>query len=143
MIRFDNRDDFVEIDLARKEDACLPSLGDGMFTIQVPSSGFTGHTNAWVSADSLRSFCTALVRLEQKRKGEARLEAIMPEELSLAIRSTDSRGHMAVEGVAGGFVFREDSQPWNAWHAVQFGFEFGPSQLATAVREEWIQENAE
>jgi hypothetical protein len=137
MVRFasDSAPDFVELGLARQETDNLPSRGDGYVTIVVSSAGFKGHNDLWVSADVLQSFCLGLVALERIRHGEAVLKSISPNELNLRIRSVDRRGHMAIEGSTGYHVHRGDSQ---IWHAVHFGFGFDPSQLASAVREEWI-----
>lgn len=81
-----------------------------------------------------------LVTLEHKRQGEAMLNSISPEELQLAVRSVDSRGHMLVEGFTGYNVMRENCHPW---HSVHFGFEFEPQQLLRAVNVEWVKSTAE
>jgi hypothetical protein len=138
MLRFENRDDFVEINLARQETANLPSHGDGYVDIRVSSAGFTGHNDLLVAAHSLCSFCTALVALERDRRGEAVIESISPGELKLKIRSVDSLGHMAIEGSTGYHIQRRNSR---AWHAVHFGFEFDPSQLVKAASVEWVRKN--
>ena len=140
MLRFENREDFIEIDLAMQEAGDLPSQGDAYLTMRVSSSGFTGHNDLWVLASSLWSFCQALTALESNRRGEALLESISPDELRLIVRSVDSRGHMAVEGSTGYSVQRENIR---SWHSVQFGFEFDPSQLVKALSEEWVKRNAE
>jgi len=56
MLRFENHEDFVEINLASQETANLPSQGDGSVNIRVSSAGFTGHNDAWVAAHTLCSF---------------------------------------------------------------------------------------
>jgi len=89
MLRLENHEDFVEIDLASQGQADLPSQGDGYLTIRVASAGFAGRNNVWVQADSLRSFCRALIALERDRRGEAIMESISPGELNLRIRSVD------------------------------------------------------
>ena len=140
MLRFENQDDFVEIDLATQETADLPSRDDACLTIRVSAAGFAGHNDMWVLASALRSFCQSLTALERDRRGEAVLESISPDELRLVIRSVDSCGHMAVEGTTGYQVQREHSRPW---HSVTFGFEFDPSQLVRAVGIDWVRRNAE
>jgi len=139
-LRFENHDDFLEIELATQETADLASRGDAYFTVRVSSGGFTGHNDLWVLAEALRSFCHSLVALEHDRRGEAVLESVSPNELRIVIRSVDSRGHMAVEGFTGYEVQRENSRPW---HSVAFGFEFDPSQLLSAVSVDWVRRNAE
>jgi hypothetical protein len=81
-----------------------------------------------------------LVALERDRRGEALLEAVLPEELRLVVRSVDSCGHMTVEGSTGYEVQREHCRPW---HSVDFGFEFDPSQLLRAIGVAWVRRNAE
>ena len=139
MIRFEDKEDFLEIDLANQEDGEISSRGDAYLTLRVSSVGFVGHNDLWVSAGSLRSFCTALIALERLRRGEALIEAFSADELKLKVHSVGSRGHMAVEGFSGYRVQRENS---SQWHAVHFGFEFDPSQLKIAVMTEWIRKNA-
>jgi len=140
MLRFENHDDFVEIDLATQETADLPSRGDAALTIRVSSAGFAGHNRLWVFASALRSFCQSLIALERDRRGEAVLESMAPDALRLVIRSVDSCGHMAVEGSTGHAMLREHS---HAWHSVAFGFAFDPSQLVRAVGIDWVRRNAE
>ncbi len=140
MLRFDNQQDFVEIDLAIQETVGLPSQGDAYLTIRVSAAGFTGHNNLWVMAPALRCFCQALIVLERDRRGQALLESMSPDELRLVVRSVDSRGHMLIEGSTGYVVQRENSLPW---HSVDFGFEFDPSQLLRAARVDWVRRNAE
>jgi stage V sporulation protein SpoVS len=139
MLRFNCKDDFLEIDLASEEAADVPSRGDAYLTIRVSSAGFAGHNDLWVSADSLRAFCAGLIAHECSRRGEASIEAYSPGELKLKVRSVNSRGHMAVEGITGYEVQRENVL---YWHAVHFGFEFDPSQLKTATSVEWIRANS-
>src|SRR5207249_10850156 len=136
MVRFENRQNFVEIDLDSQETEERPSRGDAYLTIRVSAAGFTGHNDLWVLAPALRNFCQALVRLERDRRGEAVLESASPEELRFVVRSVDSRGHMSIEGFTGCHVQRENSRPW---HAVHFGFEFDLSQLENAVSHEWVK----
>jgi len=140
MLRFENQQDFVEIDLISQETADLPSHGDAYLTIRALSGGFAGRNDLWVLAPAIRSFCRALTILERERRGEAVLESVSPNELRLVVRSVDSRGHMLIEGSTGHEVQRENSRPW---HSVAFGFEFDPSQLRQAVSVDWVTSNAE
>jgi hypothetical protein len=140
MLRFANNKDFVEMDISMQESADLPSQGDAYLTIQVSSARFAGHNDLWVTASALRLFCQSLIALERQRLGKAELESISPNELRIVVRSVDSCGHMAVEGVTGYEVKRENSR---SWHSVAFGFEFDPSQLLSATRTDWVRRNAE
>ena len=139
-MRFENQQDFLELDLTEQETADLPSKGDAYVTVRVSSGGFSGHNDLWVLAPALRSFCQGLVSLERDRRGKAVLESVLPEELRIVVRSVDSCGHMLIEGSTGYQAQREHSRPW---HSVAFGFEFDPSQLVRAVRVAWVRTNAE
>lgn len=101
MMRFENHQDFVEIELVNQETADLPSRGDAYLSIRVSAAGFTGHNDLWVMAAAFRGFCLSLLELEKNRRGEAVLESISPKELRLVVRSVDSRGHMLIEGATG------------------------------------------
>ncbi len=137
MLRFQSETsvDFVEIAIAQWNQNSF-SERDGHLTIVVNSAGFVGHNDLWISANCLEKFCKDLVDLERGRQGEANLESISPNELRLKIRSVDRKGHMAIEGSTGYYVQRPNSL---MWHAIHFGFEFDPSQLAVAIKEDWIQ----
>ena len=140
MLRFENQEDFVELNLAEQETADLQSKGDAYVTVRVSADGFSGHNDLWVLAPALRSFCQSLVALERDRRGQAVLESVLPEELRIVVRSVDSCGHMLVEGSTGYQVQREHSRPW---HSIAFGFEFDPSQLVRAMSVGWVTANAE
>jgi hypothetical protein len=139
MLRFENQEDFVELNLAKQETADLPSKGDAYVTVRISAAGFSGQNVLWVLAPALRSFCQGLVALERERRGQAVLESVLREELRIVVRSVDSWGHMAVEGSTGYRVQREHVRPW---HSVTFGFEFDPAQLIRAVRVDWVRANA-
>jgi len=140
MLRFENQQDFIEIDLVEQELANLPSKGDAYLTVRISADGFSGHNDLWVLASAIRSFCQNLVMLERDRRGEAVLESVLPDELRIVVRSVDSLGHMLVEGSTGYRVQREHSHPW---HAVAFGIEFDPSQLVRSLAVDLVRTNAE
>jgi len=139
MIRFDNHNNYFELDLATQEKEDLPSKGDAYVTIKLSSNGFSGQNDLWVLSESLFYFCRSLIALEKTRKGEALVESISPGELNLQIFSIDSLGHMGVRGKTGFKVFNgTDLFP----HSVTFGFEFDPSQLVKAAKVDWVRKNA-
>ena len=55
----------------------------------------------WILRQVWIDFCEQLTRLEAERRGSATVESMSPKELRLTIRSTDSAGHMAVDGQIG------------------------------------------
>lgn len=135
MLRFHDQTDFVEIDVASEED---PG-GDVYLTLRVSSSGFEGHNDLWVLGSEFTAFCVALRHLEKERRGEAKLTGMSPEELTLVLRSIDSKGHMIVEGHTGYSIQRSVTRPF---HCVHFGIEFDPSQLEATKHVPWISKRA-
>ena len=135
MMRFWQGDDYFQLDVSPEEDTSLQSYGDAYVTVEVNSHGFRGHNDLWVSAENLRGFCRALVALEASRRGAAELESISPDELHVEVHSVTSRGHVAVSGKTGYLIHHESG---GFRHAVEFGFEFDPSQLAAAIRLAWV-----
>lgn len=139
MIRFEEKNNFLELDMTMQENDDLPSRGDAYVTIRLHSNGYAGQNDLWVSQESLCGFCRDLVKLEKQRKGKSLLESMSPGELSLQIFSIDSLGHMGVRGTTGFKVYNgKDLFP----HSVTFGFEFDPSQLEKAANTNWVQLNA-
>ena len=139
MLRFWQGKNYFELAVSPEEDASLQSYGDAYVTVAVSSNGFRGHNDLWVSAESLRGFCRELVVLEASRRGAAELESVSPDELRLKIRSVTSRGHIAVSGKTGYLIQHESG---GFWHSVEFGFEFDPSQLASAAVLPWVSRYA-
>ena len=139
LLRFADITDYFEMGLADQERSEASGLGDAYLTIQVQSAGFVGHNDLWVSAESIQAFCSALVRLERERRGEAVIESTVEGELLLKVASVSRSGQMAVSGITGYEVQRSNTLQW---HAVHFGFEFDPSQLVKAVAIDWIAANA-
>lgn len=92
----------------------------------------------WLLGADFQRFCTELVELEATRKGEAKIESVSPGELELTVGSIDSLGHLAVWGKTGYHVLGTSDY----YHSVEFGFEFDPSQLQRAVRNETIRSYA-
>jgi len=137
-IRFSNGDDHLELQLVEIE-SDPHAAGDARILIDVRSSGFCGNNDVWISAESFRAFCSGLVALESSRSGDVTLESLSPNELNLTISSVDSVGHFGVFGTTGHHDVREHG---STWHSIDFGFEFDPSQLATATNASWISENS-
>jgi hypothetical protein len=140
VLRFSDGQNYFEMGVAIEEDRALPSHGDAYVTVKVQSEGFNGHNDLWVLAAALTTFCRSLVQLNSSLKGEALLEAMSPKELELKVCSVSSRGHLAVEGSTGYNV--QGRNGYSYWHAVSFGLEFEPSQLAAAVALPWVQRYA-
>jgi hypothetical protein len=136
-LRFSDGANFVELAVAIEE-STPQAFGDAYVTIQVQSADFLGHNDVWICARDVRAFCNALAALDQTLKGEALLVSMSPRELDLRIASADLLGHMLIRGSTGYHVWQSDRA---YWHAVHFGFEFEPQQLAAAVATPWVQRN--
>jgi hypothetical protein len=78
-----------------------PSGGDILVVVDVRCPGFTGHIDTWILREAWIAFCQRLAALDEGRRGEAVVEGISPQEFRLVVRSTDSAGHMAIEGLLG------------------------------------------
>ena len=117
----------IEIVAVRRVPQHLPSAGDTELSILVSSSGFSGRGTTWVHASRLAAFVVQLQELEGQRQGAATLEGISREEFQLRIRSIDRQGHFAVSGKLACQVYADQRGPY--LHAVEFGFEFDPTQL--------------
>ena len=129
----------VTIGLLDEETEELPSKGDLYLGIKVSSNGYSGNNDLWVLGEEFRKFCKALVMLNEKRKGEAVLSGISPNELEIKVYSASSLGHMAVSGCSGYVVLGENH---SFFHQVKFGFEFDPSVLEFIVKSEWVRDYA-
>ena len=105
----------------------------------VRSNGFCGQSSSWVFMENMERFCKALISLNNTLKGNASLESISPEELSLIIAPVNLRGYLGVSGLIGHHFYSENT---DHWHSVNFGFEFEPSQLQLAIQAPWIKKYA-
>src|SRR5436190_11538005 len=78
-----------------------PSGDDILAVVEVRCPGFSGHIDTWILREAWVDFCKRLAALDERRRGEAVVESISPGEFRLVVRSTDSAGHMAIEGLLG------------------------------------------
>ncbi len=134
-MRLENMESFFEMAVAIEEES-VQSQRDAYVTISISSDGFTGHNDLWVIGQAFTDFCRSLLSLERSLKGEARLESISPDELSLRIYPANNRGTLAVEGSTGYEVVTPDG---SFWHSVSFGFTFEPQQLTNALSLPWVR----
>ena len=138
-LAFTDGGDFVRIAVELEEGASSGSFGDARVSVWVRSADFEAKNDLWVVHQEFAAFCKALVRLEESRKDEARLVSVSPGELDLFVRAISPLGAMAVGGVCGYPALR----PHGAiFHSLQFGFEFDPSQLISAVATPWVRRHA-
>ena len=136
MLRFSDRDNFLEMEVPLVEDVSVHSVNGAVVVLRVQSHGYSGTNDLWVHAPDLHNFASALVQLEHSLRGEARLVSMSPNELELRVFAASSRGHLAVHGTTGQLVQGENQE---CWHSVSFGFEFELGQLSAAIAEPWVR----
>jgi hypothetical protein len=129
---------FVQIGVTEKADSSYAS-GDLHLSVSIASHGFTGESSVWVLHEEVGRFARALKELNSVLRGSATLHSVSPKELELEVLSVSSRGHLAVQGSVGGYVYEPERM---YWHAVHFGFEFEPSQLEAVLHVPWVARNA-
>jgi len=105
--------------------------GDYLASLEVRVEGFVGHADGHIVGAEWTAFVKALCRLEEIRKGEARLESAIPGEFQLRVHSIDSRGHMGISGMLR--YRRVGVEEW-PYQELRFAFEFDPSKLPEFAR---------
>lgn len=137
MIRLTNATSFFELELLREEGDSDSANGypSVLFRAAASSNGFRGESEAWVFTKHLENFCKSLVSLNDLLRGEASLDSLSPNELSVKLAAVNLRGYLGVSGQIGNHFFTENS---DYWHSMSFGFEFEPAQLQAAIRTPWI-----
>ena len=117
--------DFLEIEPAASD----MDGYDVRLLVRVQFRGFSAEIETWVLRVAWLGFAQHLGVLEERRQGEAKLEGMSPDELSITIRSTDRAGHMGVEGTVG-------ARSYNYAASLQIGvLVFDPSQLPALVHD--------
>jgi hypothetical protein len=87
--------DFVSIERVEVDE-----VGLRLF-VEVRQGGFAGRSHVWIEIRAWQKFVDSLTRLERDRRGEATVESMSPGEFRLIVRSIDSVGHVAVDGLLG------------------------------------------
>lgn len=136
-MKIENGSNYLEIEVQLETDSSLPSCGDALIGIAVSSNGYSGKNQVWVAKQELDLFAASLKELEKIRKGEAVLNSMSPDELSLKVYSYDSVGHMAVEGITGHQVIGSVTFK----HSVRFGFIIDSEQLVKLSKASWLNQN--
>ncbi|SUS05878.1 conserved hypothetical protein [uncultured Defluviicoccus sp.] len=113
--------------------------GDAYVSIAIQSHGSAGCNDLYVLSSDFRVFCSSLLSLQRSLQGEARLTAVMPEELDIVVAPADRLGHIQVKGCTGYHVLVAHT---SYWHSVHFGFQVEPTQLDAAVKVPWVTEHA-
>ena len=119
---------FLELERSETGERGAPGESDILLNVTVEVGAYSAADQSWVIADEWDRFLSDLTTLEDRRQGRAVVEGASPDDFRLEFYSTDSAGHMAVQGHIG-------------WHKasghilrLRFGFSFEPDLLPTAVR---------
>jgi hypothetical protein len=100
--------------------------GDFLVSIEVRTDQFAGHADGHVVGAHWLQFVADLRRLEQSRKGAARLVSASPGEFELTIGAVDATGHIGVSGV---LSYRRPGVEYRPRQRLEFGFPIDPSSL--------------
>ncbi|HEX9996611.1 MAG TPA: hypothetical protein VGB45_05680 [Abditibacterium sp.] len=99
------------------------------FEVSVVEGGFSGKVTLWCHRTDLHRFIEQLRECEKTRRGEAKLEAMSPQEFSLRIFNSHSKGDFAVS-------YRISKSLFNMSNCLIEGeFELDPSFLMQILRD--------
>ena len=134
-MRFTKGDDFIELLFELETDSSLPSHADARVMTSLRASGFMGSATSHVDSHVLRRFSHDVRQLYTTLRGEAVLESMSPNELRVTISAVDDVGHLVVHATIGKLVYGDYSRQW---HMVTGALDLEPSQLGSALAEEWL-----
>jgi hypothetical protein len=106
-----------------------PGDRDLLLNITVDARGFAAADQSWIVDAAWEGFIGQLRTVEARRQGRAILDSASPGDLHLEIFSTDSAGHMAVQGQV------RWRTPENFELLLRFGFAFEPDELPRVLAE--------
>ena len=120
---------FLELERSGLGEPATPSDEDVLLNVTVQASSYSAADQIWMVKSDWDRFLGELRTLEKRRQGRAVLEGASPQDLRLEFFSTDSAGHMAVQGQ----VRRMTNERFDL--QLQFGFAFEPDELPRLLRE--------
>jgi|SRR5215470_2098489 len=128
-MRLGDDEEYVSISASREAYEKGATDPDIFAAAEVRVGDFSAAIGTVVAQSDWSAFLTALLELDQKRRGEALLRSADGAELRLRIYASDGAGHMAVAGE----IERRDlpSHPRFAFEGVQFD----PTRLPELVAE--------
>ena len=122
----------LEIDLASWD-------GDAYIIVRIDSRGYSGTNDLHILTEEFERFCRDILELQRTLKGQAVLNSISPNELSIIIKPFDALGHISVTGKCGYHIHTSHG---TNWHSVEFGFEVDPQQIDKVASVEWVKKHA-
>jgi hypothetical protein len=117
----------LELEVAEFGDANTPGRNDVLFNVTVRTGGYAAADQSWVIRSDLDRFLQQLRALNQNRQGKAALVSASPDDLQLEFYSTDSAGHMAIQGQV------RRTEPNGFLLELRFGFAFEPDKLPSLL----------
>ena len=126
-MRIEGDSAFLEIERSLVGAPDDPVDHDLLLSVTVKVANYSAADQCWIAADDVEKFLLALRGLERQRQGEAVLVGADPDDLRLEFCSTDSTGHMAVQG----YVGWQKSEEFPV--QLKFGFEFEPDRLPSVL----------
>jgi len=89
---------FIELIEVERVPEHLPTSGDVKVKVTVQIQEFRGtYENVWLGSIELRIFLKELIKLNEKRKGKVKLNALSPEDFWFEIYSIDNVGGFEVQ----------------------------------------------
>src|SRR5262249_23572076 len=101
IMRLNGREGFLELQPSDNRGHGTPSESDILLNVTVEASSYSAADQSWVVAEKWDGFLTELGTLDERRQGRAVVEGASPDDFRLEFYSTDSAGHMAVQGYLG------------------------------------------
>jgi hypothetical protein len=68
------------------------------------------EVRAWLEAPAVETFMTELATLVRESQGQAKLQAMSPEDFELVVANLDSRGHFGISFVVGSRLRTDNGQ---------------------------------
>jgi hypothetical protein len=118
----------IELDVTDFGDAHTAGRDDVLLNVTVRTGAYAAEDADWIVRNDLDRFLQELRALDEKRQGKAVLVSASPDDMQLEFYSTDSAGHMAIQGQLG----RTDPNGFRL--QLQFGFAFEPDKLPAILR---------
>lgn len=128
---------FLELERSELGEPGTPNDEDLLLNVTVQVGGYSVADQSWVVSGDWARFLEEVRALEKRRQGRAVLEGASPDDFRLEVFSTDSAGHMAVNGH---LAYKSDR------HLLQlrFGFDFDPGLLPMFLQDlEHLRESSQ
>ena len=100
-MRLIGQDGLLELERSDVGGPGTPPESDLLLNVTVQASSYSAGDQSWVLGDEWVKILAEIATLDERRQGRAVVEGTSREDLRLEFYSTDSAGHMAVQGHLG------------------------------------------